>query len=65
MKKKYKQRFAYGIMLVSTTIVIFNNVGQTMTLIEVPFTKTIQYWVAGISFFVGAIWTLYLKGILK
>lgn len=65
MKKKYKERFAYGIMLVSTILVVFNNMGQTMQLINIPFTKTAQLWTGVFSFIAGAIWTLYLKGVLK
>ena len=65
MKKKSKEWISYCIMLISSTIIIFNNIGQSITLIDIPFSRITQYWVAGISFFVGAVWTLYLEKVLK
>jgi hypothetical protein len=65
MKKKIKQRFAYGVVLISTIIVVFNNMGQTLQLVNIPFTKTALLWTGVFSFISGAVWTLYLKGVLK
>jgi hypothetical protein len=65
IKKKNKNIMAYAVMLVSTTILAFNNTGQLITLIDLPFSRNTQYWVAGLSFIVGAVWTLYLEKVLK
>ena len=65
MKKKNKEIISFWVMLISTIIIVFNNVGQSFTLIDIPFSRNSQFWVGGFSFFVGAIWTLYLRRIIK
>jgi len=60
-----KNIVASSIMIVSTSIIIFNNVGQTIQLIQVPLSRTIMYWIASVSFVVGAVWTSYLNKLLK
>ena len=65
MKRKNKEWLATAIMLISTTIIAFNNIGQSLTLVQLPFSRTTQYWIAGLSLFVGAVWTLYLEKVLK
>jgi len=52
-------------MLVSSTFIIFNNVGQSLTLSELSLSKSALYWIAGVSFVLGSIWTLYLNKIIK
>lgn len=63
--KSFKEVVATIIMVVSTTIIVFNNVGQTFQLVEIPFSKTIMYWVAGLSLLSGIIWESYLNKVLK
>lgn len=65
IKKKNKNMIAYAIMLISTSIVVFNNVGQTINLIQLPFSRTTQLWIGIFSFIAGAIWTLFLEKVFK
>ena len=60
-----KGLLAITIMLVSSTFIIFNNVGQSLTLFELSLSKSALYWIAGVSFVLGSIWTLYLNKIIK
>ena len=65
MKKKNKEWIAYAIMLISTTIVAFNNIGQSITLVQLPFSRTAQLYAGILSFIIGAVWTLYIEKVLK
>ena len=65
MKKKNKETLSLWIMLISTIIIVFNNVGQSITLIDLPFSRTAQFWVGVVSLLVGIVWTLNLRGILR
>jgi hypothetical protein len=65
LTKTNKEWIALAIIMLSTSIVIFNNIGQSFQLIELNLSKENYYWIAGISFFIGSVWTLYLNKIIK
>ena len=65
LSKNARENIAMIIMLFSTTIIVFNNVGQSLQLIQIPLSKIAMYWIAGIAFTSGVIWTLYLNKIIK
>ena len=65
LKKSTKKKIAYITLLLSTTLLVFNNVGQTFTLINIPFSRESQILVALISMTLCSIWYLYLEGVLK
>lgn len=63
--KLIKSLIASGIMIVSTSIIIFNNIGQSIQLFQITLSKTTMYWIAGISFAIGGVWTAYLNKLIK
>jgi hypothetical protein len=65
ISKNAKEFIAAGIMIVSTSIIIFNNVGQSLQLVQLNFSRNAYYWIAGISFGVGAVWISYLNKLIK
>ncbi len=65
ISKNMKEWIASIIILVSTFIFIFNNVGQSLQLVQISLSKTAMYWIAGISFVVGVVWTFYLNKVIK
>jgi len=65
INKTIMEFIASAIMILSTSIIIFNNVGQTIQLIQIPLSKIVMYWIAGISFGVGAVWVSYLNKLIK
>ena len=65
MKKKTKNTLSLWIMIISTIFIVFNNVGQSITLLDLPFSSTAQFWAGVFSLFSGIVWTLYLRGVLK
>ena len=60
-----KELIALIIMIISTSIIVFNNIGQSLTLIQLSISKTAIYWIAGFAFISGAIWILYLNKVFK
>ena len=65
LSKNVKEMISSLIMIISTFIIVFNNVGQSLQLIQIPIGKIAMYWIAGFAFISGMIWTLYLNKILK
>ena len=65
LKKTTREWISIIIMMISTFIVVFNNVGQSFQLIDIPLSKNAMYWIAGLSFIAGMVWTLYLEKVLK
>jgi hypothetical protein len=65
LKKSTREWLSIVIMVISATIIIFNNVGQSFQLFQIPLSKTTMYWIAGICFFIGAVWTMYIEKVLK
>lgn len=63
--KNIKEWIASIIMTVSTSIIVFNNIGQSLQLIQIPLSKIAMYWIAGSALVAGAVWTLYLERVLK
>ena len=64
-KKNIKQWVALAIMILSTSVVVFNNVGQSIQLIQVSLTRNQMYAIAIFSFAIGAVWISYLNKLLK
>jgi len=60
-----KYLVATGIMVISTSLIIFNNVGQSLQLFQLNLSRNLIYWIAGISFGIGALWVSYLNRLLK
>jgi len=65
LKKTTKEWLSVAIMMVSSAVIIFNNIGQSVQLIQIPLSKISMYWIAGISLGIGAIWTMYLEKVIK
>lgn len=65
LDKNIKEIIASIIMIVSTSLIIFNNVGQSIQLIQIPLSRVAIYWIAGVSFGIGAVWVSYLNKLLK
>ena len=65
MKKRTKNNLANIVLILSTIIVVFNNIGQSITLVQLPFSRTAQLYAGIFSFIAGAIWTLYLERVFK
>jgi len=64
-KKKTKKRIAYIFLVISTFILIFNNIGQFLTFVSIPFTKTTQIWIGIFGISLSVIWYMYLDGVIK
>jgi len=65
MKKKTKKKWAYALLMISFIFLIFNNVGQFFTLINIPFSKNIQMWAGVIGLVLAFVWYSYLEGAIK
>lgn len=63
--KSIKKWIAVIIMIISTSVIIFNNVGQSFQLMQLDITKNTMYWVAGFALVAGALWVLYLDRVLR
>ena len=63
--KTQKELIATLIMIVSTAFIVFNNVGQSFILLQIPLSKIAMYWIAGTCLMVGIVWESYLNRILK
>lgn len=64
-KKKTKKGIAYTLLTISTFILIFNNIGQAFTLVNVPFTKNIQMYAGFIGAVLSFVWYSYLQGAIR
>ncbi len=65
LSKNVKEWFGAIIMIISTSVIVFNNVGQSISLFQIPLSKIAMYWIAGLSFFAGVAWISYLNKIIK
>lgn len=65
LNKNQKGWIATIIILISTFFIIFNNVGQSLQLMQIPLSKLSIYWIAGICLGLGIIWTFYLNKVIK
>ena len=63
--KNTKEWITTIIIMISTFFIIFNNVGQSIQLFQVPLSKNAIYWIAGICLGFGAVWTFYLNKVIK
>lgn len=63
--KTVKEWITSIIIAVSTFFIIFNNVGQSFQLLQIPLSKEAMYWIAGTCLFIGIVWESYLNKILK
>lgn len=64
-KKKTKKKIAYFLLMISSFFLIFNNMGQFLTFINIPFTQKTQMFTSILGIIIGFVWYSYLEGVLK
>ena len=64
-KKKTKKKIAYFLLMISLFVLIFNNMGQFLTFINIPFTQKTQIFTGILGIIVGFVWYSYLEGAIK
>jgi hypothetical protein len=64
-KKKTKKGIAYTLLVLSTFFLIFNNIGQFLTFVDIPFTRTTQMWMGILGILISIVWYSYLEGAIR
>jgi hypothetical protein len=65
IKQSKKKKLALYALGISTFFVAFNNAGQFLTFLNVPFTKTGQIYIGLICIGISLLWYSYLEGAIK
>jgi len=64
-KRKTKKGIAYALLMISTFILIFNNAGQFLVFLKLPFTQTFQIYAGILGALVSFVWYSYLEGAIR
>ena len=65
IKKKHKKTAAYILMILAALIIMFNNTGQFLTFMNIPFTKSFQIIIGIVGFIIVTVWYLYLEKVIR
>lgn len=59
--KKIKRKMAYILLTLSLFVVIFNNAGQFLTFVDIPFSSNAQMYTGIIGAILSFMWYAYLQ----
>jgi len=65
LSKSKRKTIALYLLGISFVVLMFNNIGQSLSFLSIPFTKTIQMYVGGAGIFFSFLWYLYLEGAIR
>lgn len=65
IKKKNQKTIAYILLIISSFVLIFNNMGQFLAFINIPFDAKTQIFISVVGIIVSGIWYLYLEKAIK
>lgn len=65
MKKNTKKRIAIFLLGISAFFIIFNNAGQFLSFVNIPFSKTFQIYAGIIGAIISFVWYSYLEGAIR